>query len=855
MQLGQLIPLNRNSAPVDQEGPFTVVDGQAVDAPSHYSNLLPTLEMSTALYEVRQLQDRVDEDVKVHEPMRRIYAKTIKNLGLNRNRNVNDSPNPGASNIADPSLLKAGQDLSARIMGQLWSDNKPVMTQVLGASTPQKMQKSERVASYMSWQLTEGIEGYYEQDDLMFQHLAFIGTAFKKNYYDGKNNASEYVSPENLVVPYEAASLRRAERITHIITMSNYEFKKLIKEQYYQDVGLQPTQIEQTSIDNENNAIIGLTPPDEPSQYKIYECNCYLDLGEGDAPYVISWDKDSRKILRISRNWQENDASKSRIDMFTNYVLIPWKGVYGLGLTHQAGNLSATASNIMNALVDSGFKASIMTGLKAHNDLEATSGSQLRLEDGKFTDIKLGPSGKIGDAIMLMPMPQPSPVMFQLWQELQQQIGSIANINSQQIADATNNGPVGTTYALISENAKMFNAIFKRIHKAKQKEFDIIYQLNARHLDDRTTIATHGGELVVSRNDFDGDLDVMPVSDPTVSSVAERVGRMAAIGELAVKFPGILDGYKVVESTLKTLGVPELESLMVKRPPDPTPRDPMGNVQAILEGMPTKAFPEQMQFADEHITFYTNILKDPAFGQNPLLVKVSPFAFSLATLLQQFVTLRTVNMYNFTAVKGQQRKAMALGVNPAMSNPNEMLVGLTAPPLPPEVEKEVLDLITDPYIVNTIKQSNELVMKVIGPILDASLAHMPPQPVDPNMVYAQAEADKVVAETKTDAAKLALEAEKMDIEQREAINKEDQANLRAIISATKALPPGIDLFSHLPADIPEEAKDIFLALQQMIASAQVQQSAPIPSVGAPQNPLASHNPPAGPANSMPKGMQ
>lgn len=811
---------NEDEAPVNQEsGPF-------------YANLLQQLEQIHPDLQnlVAEVMEEVEHDIQVHEPYITKIAKTIENLGLDRSKKVTDTPNPGSSNVADPSLLKAGIDITSRIMGQFWNNNKPVKTMVMGSSTPIKMQKSQRVGDFMSWQLNAGIPGYYEQDDMMFTHLPFIGTAFKKMYFDSKRIKSEFISPADVFVPYEASSLDEAERITHLMRMSQLEYKKLVRSGFYEDLRLRPSYIEENKINIQNNAIMGAAPPPEPKQYELFECHCYLELdklypGMGPLPFIITYQKDTKKLVRVSRNWDQADPDMERAQTFINYKFSPWQGVYGIGLGHTVGNLSDTASDILNQLIDAGQKQNMLTGIKLHNDQTATSGNQLRLQDGTFADFKVGPQiTDIRQVLMRLDMAPPSQTLYQLYGDIQTQISSLAGTNSQLIPDTTVEAAAATTYMLISERYRVYNSIFKRQHMSKAQEYKILHQLNYKHLDDQITKKVFGGELVVNRMDFDDDVSVVPTSDPTCSSVAEKTARLQMISDYAKSNPGAIDSVALTKMFFDTLGVPDLETLLPPTPPPPQPRDPWANIQSIMAGNPTQAFPEQAPLADQHLAFYNYCLKDPSLGQNKYLVQTG-FTYKLGVLMQQFQSLRMNNMMN-TAVASIQQ---GLSVNQPQQNQSDM-VGLTAPPYPPEVETQICNAIMDPHLLQEVMECNKHFMDSVIPLMEESLKLMPPQPIDPDMVKAIAQRDKTSAETAHETSRIVMEAEEIASKERIATGGQDAANWRALVAAFKDVPADTDV-SQIPASLPVNVRSLVQEILSMQKIAKPPVSPIPPSTG------------------------
>ena len=538
-------------------------------------------------------------------------------------------PFEGACTAVHPVLIESAVKFQSKATQELFPSGGPVKSQIIGNASEEKENQAQRVEEFMNYQVTDQMTEYFDEFERMLFHLPLIGSAFKKIYFDSGLNrpVSEFVPIDQFYVSYYATDLRRADRYTHVIYRSPVEMRRDIAAGMYSDIELPEASTPQTTaMSQKMDNIMGLSPSgDNDPQYVLLEQHCYLDLegfeDEEDIamPYIVTMEQKSRKILSIRRNYDRDDPRKEKKIFFTHYRFVPGFGFYGLGLIHFLGNLTMTATAAMRSLVDAGQFANLPGGFKAKG--MRIVGDNDPISPGEFKEVE-ATGNDISKMIINLPYKEPSQTLLQMLNFVTGTAQKFADSTEQVVADGVNYGPVGTTMALLEASSKFFSAIHKRLHKSQKEEFKLLGRINFEYLPDESMCDIPNGTLKVFRSDFDGRIDIIPVSDPNIPSSAHRM----MMAQLALQLsqsspPGMFDIEELNRTILNAANIPNLDKIMPSKP-KPVPLDPLSDISAAVKGMAIKAFPGQNH--DAHIQVKTTYLQDPANGANPLMKRIAP---------------------------------------------------------------------------------------------------------------------------------------------------------------------------------------------------------------------------------------
>jgi len=534
-------------------------------------------------------------------------------------------PFEGACTAVHPLLIESAVKFQSKASGELFPSNGPVKANILGKTTVEKQMQANRVQSFMNYQLTEQMPEYFDEFERMLFHLPLIGSAFKKIYYSStlKRPVSEFIPIDQFYVSYFATDLRNADRYTHVIYKSPVEIQKDVLAGVYKEVDLPtPEQTNITSLTERMDTILGISPSaDKDPQYVLLEQHCYLDIEkkEQSLPYIVTVEQQSRQVLSIRRNYEANDPTMEKRSHFVHYRFVPGFGFYGLGLIHFLGNLTMSATAAMRSLIDAGQFANLQGGFKAKGlrivgDNEPISPGEFKEVDATGIDLS--------KAIIPLPYKEPSSTLFQMLQFVATAGQKFADSTEQVISDAASYGPVGTTMALLEASSKFFTAIHKRLHKAQRDEFRILAKIDYDYLPNEYPYDVPFEDRSIFKNDFDGRIDIIPVSDPNIPSNAHRMMLANMALQMAQQSPpGMFNLEALNRTILNAANMPNMEEIL---PPKikPKPMDPVSDIMAATKGVPIAAFPGQNH--DAHIQVKMAYLQDPMNGANPIMQRVRP---------------------------------------------------------------------------------------------------------------------------------------------------------------------------------------------------------------------------------------
>jgi chaperonin GroES len=570
------------------------------------------------------VMDSYEADKESRSEWESMFEKGFELLGLKLN--TTSEPFQGACTAVHPLLIESAVKFQSKASEELFPPQGPVKAQIIGVPSAEKEEQSYRVQTFMNYQLTEVMPEYFDEFERMLFHLPLVGSAFKKIYYDPASDrpVSEFVPVDQFYVSYNATDLRRADRYTHIIYMTPHELQKQMMSGMYRDVDLSdPGAFEPSSMSQTINSIMGIEFNAEyDKQYTLLEQHLYLELDGDDfpSPYIVTIEKDSGKVLSIRRNWNEGDPTCEKKMFFTHYKYVPGFGFYGLGLIHFLGNLTMSATLAMRSLLDAGQFANLPGGFKARG-IRIVGGDD-PIAPGEFREVE-ATGMDLNKAIVPLPYKEPSQTLYQLLGFITQAGQKFADSTDAVVADSTNYGPVGTTLALIEASAKLFSAIHKRLHKSQKDELRILARLNYEFLpDERMILPIPGMDLPVFRSDFDGRVDIIPVSDPNIPSHAHRLAQAQMLLQISAQTPpGTYNMREVHRSLLSAAGIADPNRFFAPEK-QPQPQDPVSDVIAASKGMPIAAFPGQDHQA--YITVFSSFLQDPTLGQNKALQSIGP---------------------------------------------------------------------------------------------------------------------------------------------------------------------------------------------------------------------------------------
>jgi len=552
------------------------------------------------------------------------YIKGLDLLGFKYR--VRTEPFQGASGATHPVLAEAVTQFQAMAYKELLPSDGPVRTQVMGLSTPPKEQQSQRVKNFMNYQLMDQMEEYEPEFDQMLFHLPLSGSTFKKIYYDDllQRAVSKFVQADDLVVPYSATSLDDAEAIIHVLKLPENELRKQQVSGFYRDIDLGKPAIIEDKVEEKEKELAGTKKVGKQEDvYTLLECHVNLDLegfeevGEDGEPtgiklpYIVTIEEGSRTVLSIRRNFAPNDPNKKKIQYFVHFKFLPGLGFYGFGLIHMIGGLSRTATAALRQLLDAGTLSNLPAGFKQR-------GVRIRdeaqpLQPGEWKDVD-APGGSLKDSFFNLPYKEPSPTLLQLMGIVVQAGQRFASIADMQVGEGNQQAAVGTTVALLERGSRVMSAIHKRLYVALKSEFKLLAKVFATYLPPEYPYDVVGAARTIKVQDFDDRVDILPVADPNIFSMQQRVTLAQTELQLAMSQPQMHDLYMSYRKMYEAMGVKDIDQILP--PPAPKiPKDPaLENIDAI-SGKPFQAYPGQDHRA--HITSHLHFMAMNMVRNNP----------------------------------------------------------------------------------------------------------------------------------------------------------------------------------------------------------------------------------------------
>ena len=628
-----------------------------------YGDLSETLEDEDLASIATDVIDNFNADKDSRAEWESMFERGFDLLGLKLEEG--SEPFEGACTAVHPLLIESAVKFQSKASQELFPSSGPVKANILGKATPQKELQANRVQNFMNYQLTEQMPEYFDEFERMLFHLPLIGSAFKKIYYNStlKRPSSEFIPIDQFYVSYYATDLRNADRYTHVIHKSPVDISHDMAAGVYKDMELptpSPTGI--TSFAEKMDTIIGLSPSyDNDPQYVLLEQHCYLDIEDSDValPYIVTVEEQSKTILSIRRNYDLNDPNKEKRSHFVHYRFVPGFGFYGLGLIHFLGNLTMSATAAMRSLIDAGQFANLPGGFKAKG--VRMVGDNDPIAPGEFKEVE-ATGIDLSRAIVPLPYKEPSSTLYQMLQFVAAAGQKFADSTEQIVSDAASYGPVGTTMALLEASSKFFTAIHKRLHKSQRDEFRILAKIDHDYLPSEYPYEVPFEDRNIFKQDFDGRVDIIPVSDPNIPSNAHRMMLANMALQMAQQSPpGMFNLEELNRTILHAANMPNLEQIL---PPkvEPQPMDPVSDIMAATKGIPIAAFPGQNH--DAHIQTKMAYLQDPKNGANPIMQKIIPI---LEANIQEHSVMKYQEQMNGMAQQMLQQVPPEQAQNPAMA--------------------------------------------------------------------------------------------------------------------------------------------------------------------------------------------
>jgi len=736
----------------------------------HYENIAGYLDEKMLQRIGNQCKMWFDKDKESRAEWEETIKKGIQNLGMNiMDSDDEDAPFDGACMAVHPLILEAAVKFQSKATAELLPASGPVRTEVMGSQTELKLMKANRVKEFMNYQITKQMTEYYPDMEKLLFHLPLYGSAFKKTYWDFnlQRPVSCFIPAENFVVNNNQRSLEKARRYTEILPiMSGAELRnKVINGEFIEPkewrgrITLQDQKDDITGdsfvggassvviedISSTASRAVGMSHVDGTfaKEFSLCEQHCFLSLprpyGESGFtdPYIVTFIRETGEILSIRRNWDEDDKARKKIIWFSHYLYVPSFGFYGAGLFHLLGNFQVTLTSVIRSLVDAGQFANLQGGLKLKG-LRIT-GDNSAIAPGEWRETE-SPIQDISKALFPLPYKEPSQVLFALLQWLDQRAGNFADSTEQVVNDSTNYGPVGTTVALLEASMKLFSAIHKRVHYSQEQDLKLLARVNHDYMPDEYPYDVSGGERNVFKTDFDPKVvDVIPVSDPNVTSNAHRLSLAQTKLQAALQAPNIHNLKKVYRNFYLALGEENIDEYMT---PDvqATPASPLEDIIALNEGKPIKAFPGQDHKA--HVEFKMTWLQDPLVGgQSPTM--------------QQFVPLVQANIREHQLMQLSEQIGGMVNQQPGADQDPKVLAQVQA-----QAAQEVF-------------KANQALAASFG---SDEPMHMIAQA---ELMKATTEKDRVAHVKTKDLADLSIKAQKVDIDRFEAMLKSRELGMNA----------------------------------------------------------------------------
>jgi hypothetical protein len=763
----------------DEEGGALITYGggdEPVDIASlgFGANLAEVLDDAYLSSIAKELGSDVDDDDAGREEWKKAYEEGLTLLGLTYEDRT--EPFEGSTGVTHPVLNEAVTQFQAQAYKEMLPPNGPVRSQIVGQVTPEKEQQAERVKNYLNYYITSEMEEYDPEYDQMLYYLGYGGSTFKKVYFDPElgRAVAPVIYPNDLIVPYNARDIRTADRVTHVIKLTPNELRKQQVSGFYRDIDLkEPTEAQRDEIIEKRDKITGIEPSSKPDAYRLYEIHTNLDLegfedrdSEGELtgiklPYIVTMNADTGDVLAIRRNYDPNDPKKRKQQYFVHYKFLPGLGFYGFGLVHLLGNLSRSSTSILRQLIDAGTLSNLPAGFKAKGLRIQDEGSLL--QPGEWRDVD-APGGSLRESLLPLPYKEPSATLMQLLGFCIGAAEKFVGTKDLGMTDSNQEMPVGTTIALLERGSRVLSAVHKRLHYSQKQELKLLSRVI------RDTVAAYPYDVTAGREiliqDFDDRIDILPVTDPNIFSMTQRISLAQEQLRLAQAAPQMHNQYEAYRRMYSALGVPDID-LILPPPPQPQPEGPAAeNGRSMVVpngGLPLKAFPGQDHNA--HIASHLAFIRSP-------LIQTSPQVYGiLLGHVFEHVSLAALEQVQ------QQMQQMQQQMQPIFNPATGQMVPVPPPPPPP------------PELIQRAAATIEAQM-----IADIMQQLSPQQGEDPLVALQKRDLDirEKAVQLKAEEAALRIDLDerkleaKQEEEGRRRASTEDIQQLRANVSMARA---------------------------------------------------------------------
>ena len=709
-----------------------------------------------------------ESDKQSRKDWENTYVKGLDMLGFKYEDRT--QPFEGAAGVVHPLLAESVTQFQAQAYKELLPPAGPVNTEIVGEITPQVEEQAKRVKDYMNYQLMHVMKEYDPDMDQLLFYLPLSGSAFKKTYYDSllQRPVSKFISSEDCVVNYMASSLEDAVRITHVTKMDANELRKQQVSGFYRDVPITSGSVATTSdVPDKVDELQGTsdTTPQDDDEHSLLEIHVAADVpGFEDEsgiklPYIITIDQFSTKVLSIKRNWIEQDPIKNRIDYFTHYKFLPGLGFYGFGLIHMLGGLSRTATSVLRQLIDAGTLANLPAGFKAR-------GMRIRdhdepLQPGEFRDVDVTGTS-IKESLLPLPYKEPSQVLFALLGFCVDAGKSFAAIADMKMGEGNEQNPVGTTLALLERGTKVMSAIHKRLHYAQGVEFNLLARCIKMFLPPEYPYMVKGGNRMIKQQDFDDRIDILPVSNPNIFSMSQRVMLAQQQLQLAIANPALHNIREAYRRVYQALDVDNIDAILKPDPDQPQPMSPAMENSLAMKGQNPKAFPDQNHKA--HMDTHGEFMFTRMVQINPQL-----YAMMESHIMEHIALAAALQVQEEMKQQIQQVDQM---MQQAQQNPQMMQQAQMAQQqLKTQIESKVAEL-EAVMIAEMAKQEQEKA----GNMAQDPLVRLKQQEIDLKAaevaMKGEVEDNKLMADIGIEAEKMDLERDKMKGSMEETLAKE-----------------------------------------------------------------------------------
>ena len=605
---------------IEVEGEETVEETASDD---FNANLAEDMDERTLKRLGMELITEYKKDKESRKEWEEGYTKGLDLLGVKYNEQTR--PFKGASGVTHPLLSESATTFQASAYKELLPSDGPVRTQVLGIRTPNTEQQADRVKEYMNYLLMEKMEDYTTDMDQMLYYLPLSGSTFKKVYYDEflQRPVSKFVPAEDLVVPYYASDLKDAGRITHVLKMGENDLNKRMAAGFYRDIELPKPNVDESDLQQKIDSLDGVKPGFTDYIHTVLEMHVELNLDDYEnfdnrtkkaikIPYIVTIDESSSEVLSIYRNYRVDDPNYTRIEYFVHFKFLPGLGFYGFGLIHTIGGLSRAATVALRQLIDAGTLKNLPAGFKARG-IRVRDDDQ-PIQPGEFRDVD-APGGNIRDQFFNLPFSEPSTTLFNLLGFVVQAGQKFAAITDTAVGNDTQNRAVGTTIALLERGSRVMSGVHKRCYYAMRLEFKILARICSEYLPPEYPYDVFGGPRQIKSADFDERIDVLPVADPNIMSMAQRVTLAQTQLQIATSNPQLHNIHEAYRRVYEALGTKQIETLLKPAPKQPTPMDPAKENARSLQMKLLTAF--EFQDHDAHIAAHSAFMSSRMVQINP----------------------------------------------------------------------------------------------------------------------------------------------------------------------------------------------------------------------------------------------